>query len=81
MNTETFPDPRRAAEERRERYAEQQEQRSLEVAAEQERWLQSARQAAALERIADALEKLGGCVTTWGWTEDPAIRIDDGTLR
>jgi hypothetical protein len=58
MNTETFPDPRRAAEERRERYAEQQEQRSLEVAAEQERWLQSARQAAALERIADALEKL-----------------------
>jgi hypothetical protein len=58
MNTETFPDPRRAAEERRERYAEQQEQRSLEVAAEQERWLQSARQAAALERIADALETI-----------------------
>jgi hypothetical protein len=39
------------------------------------------RQTQALERIADALELFAECITTYGWSGDPKIRVDTGEFR
>jgi predicted nuclease with TOPRIM domain len=39
------------------------------------------RQVKALERSADALEQFAECISRYGWSDDPKIRVDTGERR